>query len=123
MKKRLELTYTLGEGWLAPWIAALRQGVALASTCGPCGTVQFPPLRACPDCRRPADGWEALPGTATVLFRTAGADGDFALARFDGADSCAVLRSDTLPKGATRGLLRPCPDGPPTLSLDPEPKA
>ena len=120
MKKTVTLDYTLGEGWLAPWLDGLRAGAAVASACSACGDAHFPPLRVCPTCRIPCDGWLRLKGGATILFRTAGADGDFAMARFDGASGTAIVRSDALPQGATRARLSPCPDDPPRLALIPE---
>jgi len=117
MKRRVALDYTINEGWLAPWLAGLRLGEAIASTCSDCGTAQFPPQRACPTCRKPSDGWRRLTGGATILHRTTGSDGDFAMARFDGASGAAIARADRVPHGATRACLAPGPDDPPVLSL------
>ncbi len=122
MKRRVALDYTLGEGWLAPWLDGLRAGKAVASTCSACGEVRFPPLRVCPACRVPSDGWRSLSGGATVLFRTQGTDGDIVLARFDGATGAAIARAEALPEGATRAVLAPCPDEPPILALTAEPE-
>jgi uncharacterized OB-fold protein len=122
MKRRVELDYSLGEGWLAPWLDGLRTGKAVASTCPACGAAQFPPLRVCPACRVPSDGWRTLSGGATVLFRTTGADGDVAMARFDGAIGAAIARVDALPERATRAILAPCPDDLPILALIAEPE-
>lgn len=121
MKRDVALDYALGEGWLAPWLDGLREGRAVASTCSACGNAHFPPLRTCPDCRRPSDGWQSLPGGAAILFRTRGADGDFAMAQFDGARGAAIARADALPEGAVRAVLAACPDDPPLISLRPEP--
>ena len=123
MKRRVELDYSLGEGWLAPWLEGLRQGKAVASTCGACGAAQFPPLRICPACRVPSDGWSALGGGATILFRTIGTDGDFALVRFDGAEGAALARASALPQGADRAVIGASPNGPPVISLKSEPSA
>jgi len=120
MKLRLDLDYDLAEGWLAPWVAGLRAGRAVASACGGCGTARFPPLRICPDCNVAADRWQDVSGRATILFRTTGRDGDVALARVDGARGAAVVRLDGLPDGALSGRLRAVPDGPPALILGPE---
>lgn len=122
MKHRVTLDYTLGEGWLAPWVDGLREGRAVASRCTTCASARFPPLRMCPDCRRPSDGWVTLSGRATILWRTAGTDGDFALATFDGAEGAAIIRTDNLPPDTTHGRLRACPDGPLFLQLEPDPK-
>ena len=117
MKRRLDLDYTLGEGWLAPWLDGLRQGKAVASTCSACGEAHFPPLRTCPTCRTPTDGWRILDGGAAILFRTVGTDGDFALAHFDGASGAVVVRAEALPQDATRTVIVACPNDPPILSL------
>ncbi|WP_299949934.1 zinc ribbon domain-containing protein [uncultured Ruegeria sp.] len=122
MKQDITLNYTLGEGWLAPWLDGLREGKALASTCKECGNAHFPPLRACPTCRAPCDGWCALNGGASVVYRTTGADGDFAMVRFDGACGAAIANAQALPPDATRAILAPCRDAPPKLALIPEPE-
>lgn len=120
MKHTLTLDYTIGEGWLQPWVDGIRQGLAMASRCSTCGQAQFPPLRICPTCRVATDGWQRLDGGAVVLFRTTGSDGDFALAAFDGAEGAAVVRVGALPAAATRGCLLPAGDGPPVMCLGPE---
>ncbi|WP_171102391.1 Zn-ribbon domain-containing OB-fold protein [Ruegeria sp. HKCCD7255] len=121
MKHQVSLEYSLAKGWLAPWIEGLRQGKAIASHCKTCGGAQFPPLRLCPDCRTPSDGWVTLSGRAAIQWRTTGADGDFAVAKFEGAHGATVLRSAHLPPDAAHGRLRACPEGPPILQLEPEP--
>lgn len=121
MKLRLTLDYDLAEGWHAPWVAGLRDGRAIASACGTCGTAQFPPLRICPGCNSPSDRWQVLQGRAAILFRTSGSDGDFALARFEGSQGTAAVRLDGLPAEAVSGCLRAVPDGPPALILGPDP--
>ena len=121
MKRHVTLDYTLGTGWLTPWLDGLRKGKAVASSCSACDAAHFPPLRACPTCRKPSDGWRNLDGTATVLFRTNGADGDIAMVQFDGASSACVARADTLPDGATRCVLTASTDNPPTPALTAEP--
>jgi len=122
MRRRLELDYSLGYGWLSPWLDGLREGRVVASCCSVCGDVHFPPLRACPNCRTLADGWQPLSGGATILFRTIGTDGDFALVRFDGASAAAVVRAQALPAGAKRARLAPCPTDPPVLFIIAEPE-
>jgi hypothetical protein len=91
MKLTLTLDCEMAEGWLAPFVDGLRQGQALASVCGSCGGASFPPRRACP-CGGRATAWATLPGTAEVVLRSAGADGDFALVRLDGAITATVAR-------------------------------
>lgn len=116
------LEYTLGEGWLSHWLDGLREGRAIGSSCSACDDVQFPPLRVCPNCRTLSDGWKELSGGATILFRTDGTDGAFALVRFDGARSSAIVGAGGLPPGATRATLAPCPEDPPVPTLIPEPE-
>jgi hypothetical protein len=122
MKRDLNLHYDLGEGWLEPWLQALRTGKALASACKACGDVHFPPLRTCPSCRTRCNEWRTLGGGARIVFRTKGADGDYALAQFDGASSAAVASTAELPSGAKRAILAPCPNDPPTITLIAEPE-
>ncbi len=117
LKRQVTLEYTLGEGWLAPWLDGLRAGKAVASTCAACEETQFPPLRQCPTCRQPSDGWVTLDGKATVLFRSQGSDGDIAMVRFDGATSACIARAEALPDGANRGTLAASSDDPPILAL------
>lgn len=121
MKHRVTLDYSLAKGWLAPWVDGLREGRAVASQCSACGTARFPPLRICPDCRVLSETWVALPGTAEILWRTNGADGDFALAHFAGTEGAAVVRAELLREGAKHGRLRACSEGPPILQLEPDP--
>lgn len=122
MKRTVALEYTLGEGWLMPWLDGLRHGKAVASTCAACGEAQFPPLRACPSCHERSDGWRTLSGVGKILHRTTGADGDFAMIRFDGANGAAIARADALPPDATRASLAACSNDPPTLVLIAEPQ-
>jgi uncharacterized OB-fold protein len=122
MKRHLTLDYTLGDAWLAPWRDGLRRGAAVASTCTACDAARFPPLRTCPTCRAPSEGWRVLSGGATILHRTSGTDGDFAMVRFDGATGAAIARAEGLPPEATRVTLAPCPDDPPILMLTAEPE-
>ncbi len=123
MKHQVSLEYTLAEGWLAPWIEGLRAGQAVASYCDVCATAQFPPMRVCPDCRASSGGWVTLSGRAEVQWRTSGTDGDFAIAKFEGAQQAALLQCKHLPAGATHARLRACPEGPPILQLELEPDA
>lgn len=121
MKRQVTLDYTLGAGWLAPWLDGLRDGKAVASHCSNCDEAQFPPLRACPTCRQSSDGWQTLEGSATVLFRTTGSDGDVAMVRFDGAKCATITRAEALPVDTTRCVLVPSPDDPPILAIKAEP--
>lgn len=120
MKRQVKLEYSLGTGWLAPWLDGLRNGRAVAATCSACEGTYFPPLRACPTCRGKSDGWRMLDGGATVLFRSKGLDGDVVMVRFDGANNACVAQAEALPNNATRCALTACADEPPTLALKAE---
>ncbi len=105
MKRRLTLDYTLGEGFLAPYLDGLRQGEARAGRCSSCGRLALPPEPVCA-CGGRDPAMVTLSGGATVLWRTTGSDGDVALVRFDGADSHALARLDGF-AGQTRGRIAP----------------
>jgi uncharacterized protein len=116
MKRTLTLDYTLGEGFLAPYLDGLRSGTAMASRCTACGCVALPPAPVC-DCGARDPAMVALAGTATILWRTTGTDGDVALVRFDGADSNALARLDGFTR-ETRGRIAPSAEA--ALVLTPE---
>ena len=105
-------------GWLEPYLAALRDGRAVAGRCD-CGRVSLPPEATCPVCRLPVTASVTLPGSATLIARTTGTEGDVALVRFDGATtaSIAVLRGFT---DQTRGRITVAPAHLPHLILKPE---
>ena len=104
MKLNLNLPYELAAGWLAPWVDALRAGLAIGARCNACQAVSVPPTRAC-SCGGRDSAWQPLPGTAVIVYRTQGADGTFALARFDGAASQSIVRLQGLAHGDLRGRL------------------
>lgn len=96
MKHRLTLDYSLGRGFLASYLDALADGVALAGFCSQCGRTSFPPERRC-RCEKigtsgAAPGHKELSGHAHIVFRTDGPAGHFALVQFDGADNQTVCR-------------------------------
>jgi uncharacterized OB-fold protein len=103
MKRTLTLDYTLGEGFLVSYLDGLRSGTAVASRCPACGRVALPPEPVC-TCGAHDPVIMALPGLATVLWRSTGSDGDVALVRFDGADSNALARLDGFARQA-RGRI------------------
>jgi hypothetical protein len=119
MRLDLHLAFDLAEGWLAPHVEGLREGRAVASTCEACGAASFPPRRSCL-CGGRAGAWVTLPGAASVLARSEGRDGAFALLRFDGAATSAVARAEGLPSGATRARLLPATGERPALAVGPE---
>lgn len=121
MEYRLVLDYSLTAGRLNPWIAALRQGTAAALSCNQCGKVSFPPERRC-TCGSIQSTWVELPGTASIIERSDGDSLSLALARFDGADSLAIVRLRQADETRERGRLAAVPDGEPALVLLPEPE-
>ena len=116
----LEMTlhYSLGEGWLAPWVSALREGIALGRQCDDCRRVSFMPLRVCP-CGSSDGAWVELSGHAEIRWRTIGADGDFALARFAGADTDCVVAVRDMMQSDRRGRLIPALGPAPQIVLGP----
>lgn len=116
MTPSITLDYTIGEGFLAHYLDGLRAGQARAGHCTACGRVALPPEPVCP-CGGLMAETITLPGTATLLWRTTGADGDVALVRFDGADSTSLARLDGF-ADQTQGRLAASPDA--ALVLVPE---
>ena len=106
MDLNLRLDYVLGEGWLAPYIAGLRDGCAIAARCTACDAVSFPPVRVCA-CGGRQSAWVTLDGTAKVIFRSTGMDGDFALVQFAGASTGSVARLQGMAAHETMGRIAP----------------
>ena len=102
----LHLRYAHGTGALAPYFEALASGNALASKCGICGRVWFPPHIHCPDDGGVCD-WLTLDGAGEVVsatttrsrlpFADQAEDHVFVLVAMDGADNAAFgrMRPDT----------------------------
>jgi len=111
----LPLEYDLKAGWLSPFVEGLTQGRAVARVCAACGRVSFPPLRTC-TCGSAEGEWVILSGRATVITRTSGTDGDFALARFDGADGLTTVALQSTATVAQSPLVLQASD-PPRLVL------
>lgn len=105
MKRTLTLDYTLGEGFLAPYLDGLRKGEARAGRCPACGRVALPPEPVCA-CGAKDPQMVTLSGVATLLWRSSGTDGDVALVRFDGADCNSLARLDGFDR-QTRGRIAP----------------
>ena len=101
---QMTLDYTLAPGTLAPFVEGLQMGVAMSRRCGGCDRVSFPPLRVC-SCGAATGDWLQLSGVAKVIWRTDGADGSFALAQFEGADTQSVVALHNIDKGAETGCL------------------
>jgi uncharacterized OB-fold protein len=89
--QRLDLTYTLEPGELAPHVEGLRTGEAVARRCSKCGWVSFPPDRRC-RCGAADHEWVTLSGHGTAAAVTFAGERSFALVRFEGADNSAVVR-------------------------------
>ncbi|MEM8881524.1 MAG: hypothetical protein AAGC82_13105 [Pseudomonadota bacterium] len=115
---RMELDYALRPGWLGPFLVGLCDGEAVARKCRDCAAVSYPPLRMCRCGGRNGD-WVRLSGRAEVICRTGGADGAFALARFDGADGMAVVQLQDFPEEARVGQLAIADPDLPCISLVP----
>lgn len=114
----LTLDYSLAPGWLAPWVQGVAEGKAIGRTCSACGRVSFTPLRRCP-CGESDGTWTPLPGTATLIHRTEGADGFFGLVQFDGADTRTVVKLVDWDSAATQGHIIAPKNGTPALLLAP----
>lgn len=115
---QMRLDYTLRFGWLAPFFDALDKGDALGRRCTACEAVSYPPLRVCPCGERDGE-WVRLSGRAEVLWRTTGADGAFALARFLGAARMATVRLNGFTEGTRFGQLTTADQELPHLCLVP----
>ncbi len=113
---QLQLDYALHPGWMAPFVEGLRDGQAVARSCGVCSRVSFPPVRIC-DCGEADGTWTTLTGTAEVTLRTTGSDGQFALVRFEGADTSSVVRLQDNVEG--HGALRASEGDVPKMILGP----
>lgn len=112
----LSLDYALNPGWMAPYVDGLSAGKARARRCQSCAATSFPPLRVC-TCGCLEGNWVDLPGTAQILFRTTGLDGDFGLVQFDGATTKTTLQLHAIPATETRGAIAASKGGLPALCL------
>lgn len=112
----LTLNYQLNAGWLSPFIEGLRNGKLMARQCTACSRTSLPPTRSC-TCGSHDGNWVVLNGTASILKRTTGSDGDFALVRFDGADTMSVVAMDSLPSNAKSAVVKLADSKLPSLTL------
>ncbi len=104
----LSLDYKLAPGWLQSYTDGLAEGQAISWRCTDCERISFPPVRTC-TCGQTAGAWVALTGHARVQHYTFGHDGTFALVRFDGADTSAVVKLLSLEKvlALSTSVVRP----------------
>ena len=112
----LVLEYKLNAGWLAPYVDGLRDGKLIARQCAACSRTSLPPVRSC-ICGNSDGLWKTLDGTARILQRTTGTDGDFAMVRFDGADTLTVVALDSVSSSATKAIIKPTSGDLPQLIL------
>lgn len=91
MNHHMRLNYTLPEGDLKLYFAALHRGDALASECSSCGDVAYPARALCRICGSEPMGWVNLSGKATVVQRVDGRNSSYALVRFTGADTLSTV--------------------------------
>lgn len=114
----LTLDYRLAPGWLAPFIQGVLEGRVIARQCDGCKHTSFPPERVC-GCGRTDARWIQLSGRADLIHRTHGSDGDFALARFEGAHTHTVVKLSGFKPSQNTGELRELTQSPPALILHP----
>ena len=115
---RLTLDYQLQAGWLEPFINGLLQGDAVARRCSACAKTTFPPIRVCA-CQHTEGDWVNLSGKAEITYRCEGADGNFALVQFEGADTQTVVRLNAMTDVDDIGYLQCTSD--PQLTSNPSP--
>lgn len=114
----LELDYALSPGWLEPWVKGVLDGKAIGRRCKTCNKISFTPLRRCA-CGKTQGSWATLPGLATLIHKTEGADGVFGLVQFDDAYTKTVVKLVDWDDFATRGQLIAPETQTPTLLLTP----
>lgn len=101
----LILDYQLNAGWLAPYVDGLKDGKVIARQCAACSRTSLPPMRSC-ICGHSGGHWKQLLGTAKIMQRTTGTDGDFAMVLFDGADTLSVVALDAVSPSATSVVIK-----------------
>ena len=114
----VSLDYQLTPGWMAPFVQGLFDGQAIARQCSGCMRTSFPPVRVC-SCGQSQAQWIQLTGLATLVHRTQGIDGDFALAHFDGADTRTVVKLSGFNESQLTGQLCALTQSLPALILHP----
>ncbi len=114
----VSLDYQLTPGWMAPFVQGLLDGQAIARQCSACMQTSYPPVRVC-NCGQTQAQWIQLTGRATLVHRTQGLDGDFALVQFDGADTRTVVRLSGFKESQLTGQLHALTQPLPALILHP----
>lgn len=114
------LDYTLSPGWMKPFVEGLFEGKTVGLKCTSCSHTSFPPQRTC-TCGAMPNDWITLSGAAEIVFRTSGADGDFGLVQFDGADTQSVVRLEDIKPQTQRGQIAKSEVGLPMMILKPIP--
>ena len=100
------------------WVSGLSEGKAIALKCSQCEKSSFPPQRIC-DCSSSKNEWIELSGNANILVKTSGVDGDFAIAKFEGSHTSAVVRLKGFNKDEMNGKISSCDPSQPSLNLIP----
>ena len=122
IEHNLTLEYQLHTGWLEPFVRGLQQGVAMGRACGACKKTSFPPIRTC-ECGQSNGQWVALSGVARIVHRCIGAEGSFALAQFEGADTESVVCLDNMDASVSIGCLQASGTDKPAMVIAPMEKA
>ena len=100
------------------WVIGLSEGKAIALKCIQCEKSSFPPQRIC-ECSSSKNEWIELSGKANILVKTSGVDGDFAIAKFEGSDSSAVVSLKGFKKDEMNGKISSFDPSQPSLNLIP----
>lgn len=103
---------------MKPFVDGLIDGKAVATKCTSCAHISYPPQRTC-TCGEKQSDWIRLSGTAEIVFRTTGSDGDFGLVQFDGADTQTVVRLEAFSTHVQRGRIAKAVDSLPKMILVP----
>jgi len=112
----LSLNYQLNAGWLSPFVEGLKEGKLVARQCSQCSHTSVPPTRSC-TCGSVEGTWTTLNGNARIVKQTNGADGDFALVRFKGADTLSVVALESISFDETHGVIKKIDTDLPALIL------
>jgi len=115
----LQLDYQLNPGWLEPYVSGLKNGKLVARLCASCSRTSLPPSRCC-SCGHSVGSWKTISGSADIVYRCSGTDGDFALVQFHGVDTLTVVALHGVPPNALTGVIKQTEDDLPRLILQAE---